>query len=242
MWKYFKAIIKAGFQILFNYPRIVYYHKHMDKIPYEKRRKFGYYFYRLVTRAFNVKVNFDGREKVPEGPVVFVSNHQSFYDPMISEAIDKPVVYIAKKEIAKFPFAGHVSTFLESIYIDRENVREAVRVVKEAVKKIEEGKCVWVFPEGTRSKKADHTMNEFRPGALKIAYLAKATIVPCAFCGAWEIFSKKVHKKEYNIEFKFFDPISYDEYKQFSTTELAVKLQNLIEPEVNRMLKNYIPA
>ena len=245
MWKYFKAVLKISLLVLFNYPRMVYYSRHPDKVPYEKRRKLGFRLYRRVAEIFNIQLKIEGKENIVDGNVVFVSNHQSFYDPiMLSEMglDDKRIVYIAKKEIKKFPFAGRVSTFLDSIYIDRDEPREAIRVMNDACKKYQEGFSVWVFPEGTRTKKEDHSMNEFKAGTFKLAFKTKATIIPCALCGTWEVLSKKINKKKYEIALKFYKPLTYDDYKNLSTIELSEKIHKMIKEDVDKMLKDYLPA
>jgi len=247
MWKYLVAVLKIGWLVLLKYPKMVYYSKHVDKVPYEKRKKLGMRLYRKVATIFRVHVNMEGRENIPEGKVMFVSNHQSFYDPIMTSELgpgfeDKRIFFIAKKEIKKFPFAGRVSTFLESIYIDREDARAALDVIKKSAEKYEDGYTVWVFPEGTRSKHEDHHMNEFKPGTFKLAFKTKATIVPCAFCGTWEVLSKHINKKKYEINFKVFDPISYEEYKDLTTTELSDRIYLLINTWVNEHLKKYLPS
>jgi len=247
MWKYFIAVLKIGWLVLLKYPKMVYYSRHVDKVPYEKRKKLGMRFYHKIATIFNVHVKIEGKENVPEGQVMFVSNHQSFYDPiMISELgpefADKRIFFIAKQEIKKFPFAGRVSTFLESIYINREDARGALDIIKQAAAKYDDGYTVWVFPEGTRSKKEDHSMNEFKPGTFKLASKTQATIVPCALCGTWEVLSKEINKKYYEIRFKIFKPIPYEEYKDLSSTELSDMIYKQIKDWVDENLKHYLAA
>ncbi len=57
--------------------------------------------------------------------------------------------------------------------------------MKEAAALLEQGKSVIVFPEGTRSK--GERMGEFKPGAFKMAFSAKAPIVPVAVDGSYKI-------------------------------------------------------
>lgn len=238
MWKYIKTIFTAGWSILFTAPRARYYARHTDKVPYEKRATLASKLYRKVSEAFHVKYKIEGYEKVPSGPVLFISNHQSFMDPFMYYLFNnRPIIYVAKKQIAKFPFAGHVSTSLESIYIDREDIRAALDVVKSAAQVIKSGKSVWLFPEGTRTRNVGHTMNEFKPGGFKIAYLSKATIVPCALSGSWRILNKNIKQKEYPVDIQFFDPITYDEYKDLSTVELSNKVHDIINDKVMEFLK-----
>ena len=67
--------------------------------------------------------------------------------------------FIAKRELFRIPFFGWAIKRAGYISIDRENPREALKAIEEAVRKIKEGTPVLIFPEGTRS-------TDGRPAAL----------------------------------------------------------------------------
>ena len=72
-------------------------------------------------------VNVHGLENIPDGPVLFVSNHQSNMDiAIICGFIDKPKGFIAKKELKKLPLISNWITLAGSIYLDRENPRKSM--------------------------------------------------------------------------------------------------------------------
>nr|WP_242850094.1 lysophospholipid acyltransferase family protein [Clostridium polynesiense] len=49
-----------------------------------------------------------GKENIPEGNCLYVSNHQSLFDiPLIIDAVSKPLGFVAKKELKKVPILIH---------------------------------------------------------------------------------------------------------------------------------------
>jgi 1-acyl-sn-glycerol-3-phosphate acyltransferase len=126
-----------------------------------------------------------GRELVPpHGPLIVVANHLSFSDPpLLVCGIDRPLYFIAKRELFSNPITGFLMRGFQVHPFDRSGSRvEALRLV---LRLLEQDRAVVVFPEGHRSP--DHTMKE---GMLGVAYLAmksRATILPVGLSGTEKI-------------------------------------------------------
>ena len=131
-------------------------------------------------------VNVHGLENIPEGPVLFVSNHQSNMDiAIICGFIDKPKGFIAKKELKKLPLINKWITLAGSIYLDRENPRKSMEGILEGIKTLKNGHSLVVFPEGTRSR--GDKMGEFKSGSFKLATKSKVPIVPLTIDGTYRV-------------------------------------------------------
>ena len=65
---------------------------------------------------------------------------------------------------------------INSIFIDRFNMRESVKAIYAGVEKLKSGYSVIIFPEGTRSK--GPFMNEFKKGSFKLAINANVPVIP----------------------------------------------------------------
>lgn len=139
-----------------------------------------------LMRLAGVKTFVKGQENIPtDTPVLFVSNHQSFYDiPVLITALDKPHGFIAKTGTEKIPMIYTWMEFLNCVLIDRENPREAVKALNAAAEKIKSGYSMIIFPEGKRSMCDD--VNEFKSGAFKIAQKTGVPIVPVKIDGAYK--------------------------------------------------------
>lgn len=235
--KYFGPINKAGWWLLFHLPKIKRYDKKKDSIPFEDRYAFALKIYDKVTKAFNIEFEITGLERIKDKHTLIVSNHQSYYDPFISQIFDFPVSFVAKKEIAKFPFVGHVAKSIDVVFMDREDPRDAVKVFKEASEILSKGRSMWITPEGTRSKNEGHEMNEFKPGSFKPAYRTQVPVTLLALNGTYKVFEKKCYKKLI-VQIEILEQIPYEQYKDKTTQELSDYCFNKINDKFHEFKEN----
>jgi len=145
----------------------------------------GRAFVRLGRWTFRV----EGMENLPPGGAVLVANHQSAVDiPMLLSAFPRPVRFLAKRELGEIPLFGKAMAAAGNLFIDRDDPRDAVRMLREAGARLREGRLVVVFPEGTRS--GDGSIGEFRPGAFYLAQKSGAPIVPVYIDGGYRAIPK----------------------------------------------------
>ena len=153
-----------------------------------------------IARAWGVQLNRISLVKVetifeaplPEGPVIFVCNHQGNYDILaLFEGLGgvKPFVYVAKKSVFSYPFLGWFITAAKYISVDRGNREKAIASMKAAGEKIRAGQSVMIFAEGTRS--ADGSVLPFKKGAFHVAMEAKVPLVPVAIEGSLQVNPKR---------------------------------------------------
>jgi len=120
-----------------------------------------------------------GRENMPKsGPVVTLSNHSHWSDPILmGVAWQRPVRFIGKAELEKKVFLNKIAQWVNLVPIHRgETDLNAMRLAIDAAKN--DGSVLGVFPEGTRNKGKD--LLEFKEGAIFIAYKSESTICPMA--------------------------------------------------------------
>jgi 1-acyl-sn-glycerol-3-phosphate acyltransferase len=123
------------------------------------------------------RVRAEGLERLPEGGAILVSNHQSLVDiPLFLAVFPREIKFLAKRELGEIPLFGKAMGFAGNLFIDREDPRDAVHLMREAVKRIAKGQVIVVFPEGTRSP--DGEIGEFKSGAFYIARKAGVPILP----------------------------------------------------------------
>ena len=122
-----------------------------------------------------------------EGAVILAANHMSNWDPpILATFLDRPVSYMAKQELFEVPVFGAAITRCHAFPIRRGAADRAA--IKMAVKILKLGKCVGVFPEGTRSK--DGRLQKPGAGVALIAAMTGVPVVPAAIIGTNRIFSK----------------------------------------------------
>ncbi len=115
-----------------------------------------------------------GKDRVPDGPVIFAVKHQSAWDTLFFPAyLDEPAM-VAKKELRMIPFYGWYAWRAEAVWIDRSSGPKALRtLIRGAKAAIKQGRSIVMFPQGTRT-----APGEIRPYQAGIAALYRATKVP----------------------------------------------------------------
>jgi len=163
---------------------------------------------KMVLKTTGSTITIEGLEKIPnEKGLCFVANHQSAVDILIVlSALPVTVGYIAKKELLYYPFLNLWIIALRSVYIERGNVKKALRSIEKGVEFIKKGNSMIIFPEGTRSK--SDAMGTFKNGSLKLATRAEATIIPLTISGSWHAWEENLRIGPADIKFTIHEAVS----------------------------------
>ena len=122
---------------------------------------------------------------------LIVCNHQSAADIIYLEGFHpKNICWVAKKQLGELPFYGYALTLPEMILIDREDKKGIIQLLKSAKEKLEEGRPIAIFPEGTRGP-GDKSFLEFKPGAKILAEKLNLRIQPIVFVNMRKVYNSK---------------------------------------------------
>jgi 1-acyl-sn-glycerol-3-phosphate acyltransferase len=149
----------------------------------EKVHRIARLWARIGLAAAGISASCEGSEQLLAPPYLLMSNHQSALDiPVLLACVPLSFKFIAKRELFRIPLFGWAIRKAGYISIDRENPREALKAMEEAVRKIRGGTTVLIFPEGTRSP--DGKLLPFMKGAFFLASRAAVPVVPLAIVGS----------------------------------------------------------
>jgi 1-acyl-sn-glycerol-3-phosphate acyltransferase len=144
---------------------------------------------RGILKSVGVKTDVTYEAPLPDGPCIFVCNHQSTIDILaLFDVIPRRFVFVAKKQVFSYPFIGWHISAAGYIKVDRSNRESAIKSLDVAGERIRNGVSVTVFPEGTRSK--DGSILPFKKGPFILALKAGVPIVPVAIEGALNVSPK----------------------------------------------------
>ena len=159
--------------------------------PWVARRWYDFLYWGAVTGfTFGWSYRAFGRPNLPKrGPVLLISNHQSYLDPpLICLAGRRYILHVARASLFKNRCLAAFMHSLEAVRIDRHFGKEGLQATLDM---LERGKAVVVFPEGERT--FDGEMVPFKPGISLLIKRVKAPIVPVGVAGAFEAWSR--HRK-----------------------------------------------
>ena len=189
--------------------------------------------------AFDLDVNVKGRENIPDGPCVVISNHQAYADIIIIiKALEgKQVGFIAKENLTKVPYVGKWIEATRGIFIKRGNPRESLKSIREGVDYLKQGFSIAIFPEGTRSRSSE--MAHFKSGSFKLATKAKVPILPITLNNSYKTFEEKgkftggVH-----MDVIIHPPIETKDLSRKEISELHGQVENIIRDSLEELKKD----
>ncbi len=199
-------------------------------------RKFTQISFRLLGINFDVK----GLENIPENePVIFVSNHQSFIDVKLSiAAIPRNFSFISKDTLFKIPLLGKYMRTSGHIGIRRSDERNAYGTLSEVIKKLDSGKSIIFFPEGTRSDNGE--LGKFKRGISMVILNSGRKVIPTAIIGSRgflpksSILSNPGHR---DIGFRFGKPLEFPKVEK-EDRALSMDVVAKVRSEVSKLLYN----
>lgn len=188
--------------------------------------------FRFLLWICGTKVTCIGLENIPKDqPVLYIGNHRSDFDTLLTYVRCPGVTgYIAKKELQKFPLLRDWMRYLHCKFIDRQDIRQGLKVILEAIDDVKSQKSICVFPEGTRS----HGENElemlpFHEGSFKVATKTGCAIIPMAITGSSAIFEDQFPKiKPARIILEYGEPIYPDQLDKEQKKHIGAYTQNVI--------------
>ena len=213
-----------------------------EELPEEERYLWIKKRARYLCWLFGIKIKVHGLQNLPKNKsFILVSNHQSFFDPLILFKVINsrkyaPLVFIAKKELKQQRQTKNFLQLVNVLFIDRQNPRQALNLISETVKLLHENKrIVVIFPEGTRSH--SRKINEFRGGVYEIATNAQVQVAPLSIVNSYNFKPKfkNLWKSRKTVHVVFHKSFSDEELLLMKKTLFLKKLKEVIELGVEKL-------
>ena len=146
--------------------------------------------FKAILKVTGVHTTVIGFENIPDEPVLFIGNHRSFFDILLTYSrCPRLTGYVAKKEMEKIPLLRSWMKNVNCLFLDRKDIKAGLKTILEGIEKVKNGISVWIFPEGTRNRNKDlKELLVFKEGSLKIAEKSGCPVVPVAMVGTAEAF------------------------------------------------------
>ena len=248
MMRIFVLVLQVGWRILKDYfTWMIKYAKHKERYPIALR------FYRVQSLVryvigkmgvvYDETVNFEDIYSDDKKKLI-VCNHQSMFDPLLFMIRAKrPLTFISKKEVKKFPFVGKILTIIDGEFLDRENIKTQVKTIMNAQRLVANQKYdVVIFPEGTRTKNPEEGMLPFHAGSFKIPFKANSDLVVTSIYGSFRVlkFFKYKKKKQLYVQFRVLKTFKYDELKEMNSVVLMEESRKIMEENMSIFIQKDI--
>ena len=192
--------------------------------------------FRLMLRISGVEVTVLGEENVPDEPVLFIGNHRSYFDILITYSRCRRLTgYVAKKEMLRYPLLRDWMKRLYCLFLDRSTPKEGLKTILKAIEYVKEGISICIFPEGTRNDGEELSMLPFHDGSLKIAEKTGCAIVPMSLNNTHAIFEQQFPRiKKTHVVLEYGTPIYPNELDKDTKKHLGQYCQNIIQETINK--------
>lgn len=167
---------------------------------------------------------FNRHNEPASGGVVYISNHQSFLDPMLMAfPLQRAVHFMARDSLFKMPGFKQLISSVNAFPVKRGSAD--LGAIKEAMRRIKAGGQVLVFAEGTRT--LDGRINPFLPGVAMLAQRAADWTVPVVIDGAFECWPRtQALPSSGEIVVQYGTPIPQADARKMTAEQLINKVRD----------------
>ena len=173
--------------------------------------------------------------KIDPEAQMLIANHQSDIDISVLECTTKrDLVWVAKKELFSVPFFGLAIRISDDIPVDRGSKAALVSLVRETKKRLDQGRCVVMFPEGTRQSSSK--LLTFKPGAKMVADKFELRVQPVVLINTSRYFDLKNRRgKTGQITVVYLDSFIASKANKEWLSDLQITMQKTYDEYVAKL-------
>jgi 1-acyl-sn-glycerol-3-phosphate acyltransferase len=187
----------------------------------------------LLRVVCNVKVEYRGLEKIPKGPLLVASKHQSMWETFaLLQRFDQPL-YILKRELTLIPFFGWYLIKAGMIAVDRRaGGRALLKMVRQASEEVRHGgRQLIIFPEGTRRPVG--APPQYKPGVAQLYASCRVDCVPVALNSGLFWPRRTFMRYPGTLVVEFLDPVP----PGLARDEFLTRISTVIEDATVRLVE-----
>ena len=192
--------------------------------------------FRVILWISGVKVTVIGEENILDEAALYVGNHRSFFDVLILYVRFRGLTgFIAKDSIEKIPSLRVWMRHLYCLFLDRDDLKQGMKVILQAIDYVKQGVSICVFPEGTRNKGEELSVLPFKEGTFKIALKTGCPIVPVSINHTAEIFENHMPKlRRTHVVLEYGKPIYPKDLDREEQKHIGATCQKIIEDTIRK--------
>lgn len=194
-----------------------------------------YYAFRWELFQTQADIEVKGVENIPDEPVLFVSNHRSYYDVLVLHTTSgKRPGFVAKKEMESFPLLNWWMKNICCLFLDRKDLRSGVQMMKDGAELIKGGHSMVICPEGTRNQGKE--MLPFKEGSVKMAEKAGCPVVPVTLIDTDQLLEARpgFDIRKGHVKVIYGKPIYLNEFSREEKKKAGALIQGIIAQTIEQ--------
>lgn len=180
-----------------------------------------------------IRYHVEGQENLPPQNAIVLCKHQSAWETLFLQTLLGPQTWVLKKQLLSIPFFGWGLKLIEPIAIDREKASSIKQLLAQGQQRLQQGRWVIIFPEGTRV--AVGQKGKYSRSGATLAHGTHYPIVPIAHNAGLYWPKNAFIKRPGTIEVRIGPLLSPTEY---SAEEIHKKAQEWIEATVQGLFNS----
>lgn len=192
--------------------------------------------FKVILKIAGTTVTVLGEDRIPDEPVLYVGNHRSYFDILLTYSRCKNLTgFVAKKEMLSYPLLRTWMKRVYCLFLDRDNVREGLKTILTAIDQVKNGISIFIFPEGTRNKGEELSLLPFHAGSFKIAEKSGCPIVPVALNNTIDIFEGHFPRiKKTHVVLEYCEPVYMKEMEKEDRKKIDDYCQQIIQDTIHK--------
>ena len=193
-------------------------------------RRVWFEFWRFVSVGLvwlMYRVTVYGKENIPkDGPVLLLSNHQSFLDIMLCQGWMRRTVYFVPRQTLLVGFWGWMIDSFYTIFVNQE--QPTLQSMKAIIEVLKRGHIICLYPEGART--LDGKIGEFKPGFSLLVRRSGAVMIPTVIDGVFERWPRgqKYPKLGGRVGVMYGKPIGADHIKELGEEKFIHEFNQIL--------------
>lgn len=226
---YAGLLLGVTFMLMFPFFMLFSLRKSWNKYAYQLTHFWAKVYFPLA--LFKLEIEKD--VSIPEGPKIFCANHFSYLDVATFPLINDEACFIGKSSIKKVPIFGLFFTRLH-ISVNRRSARDRARALQMYKEKIDQGRSLFIFPEGGIKTVTPPQQAHYKDGAFVTAKELGIPIVPVTIATNWIVLPDdgKFLLRSRKIEIKVHEPIILNGKENM--VELRENVRQVIQKELDK--------
>ena len=185
----------------------------------------------LIRLSIFFTVELKGKEN--KDTQMFLVNHESDLDICIMETITgKDLAWVAKKELFEIPFFGLALSLPKDIAVTRDSKTSLLKLLKDAKDRLDKGRVITMFPEGTRS--TNSKMLPFKSGAKMLADKYALCVQPVVIIQSSKYYNiKEFYYKPGRIKVIYLESFIAKREDKDWLNNLKIEMQKVYDDELS---------
>lgn len=192
--------------------------------------------FKVILKISGVTATVIGEENIPDEPVLYIGNHRSYFDILLTYSRCKRLTgYVAKKEMERYLTLTAWMKRVYCLFLDRKDPKQGLKTILTAIDYVKNGISICIFPEGTRNDGEELSLLPFKDGAFKIATKSGCAIVPISMNHTADIFENHFPKvKKTHVVIEYGKPIYPDQLDKNTKRHIGDYVENIIRETIHK--------